>query len=69
MIMLLSLRAPKKDPSVFSGEEGSRTVRKIPLIFAVVLCGYEFWSVTLREEHRLKVFESSSAEEDVWATE
>jgi hypothetical protein len=28
------------------------------LIFPVVLYGHETWSVTLREEHRLKVFEN-----------
>jgi hypothetical protein len=27
-------------------------------IFSVVLCGYETWSLTLREEHRLRVFEN-----------
>jgi hypothetical protein len=26
--------------------------------FAVVLSGYETWSLTLREEHRLRVFEN-----------
>jgi hypothetical protein len=28
------------------------------VILPVVLCGCEAWSVTLREEHRLRVFES-----------
>jgi hypothetical protein len=28
------------------------------VIFPVVLYGYETWSQTLREEHRLKVFEN-----------
>jgi hypothetical protein len=28
------------------------------LILLVVLCGYETWSFTLREEHRLRVFEN-----------
>jgi hypothetical protein len=27
------------------------------IILSVVLYGYETWSLTLREEHRLKVFE------------
>jgi hypothetical protein len=27
------------------------------IILAVVLCGYETWSLTLREEYRLRVFE------------
>jgi hypothetical protein len=31
----------------------------------VVLYGYEIWSLTLREEHRLRVFENS-VEEDIW---
>jgi hypothetical protein len=28
------------------------------IIFSVVLCGCETWSLTLREEHRLRVFEN-----------
>jgi hypothetical protein len=28
------------------------------IILPVVLCGCETWSVTLREEHRLRVFEN-----------
>jgi hypothetical protein len=28
------------------------------IIMTVVLCGCETWSVTLREEHRLRVFEN-----------
>jgi hypothetical protein len=28
------------------------------IIFPVVLCGCETWSLTLREEHRLRVFEN-----------
>jgi len=28
------------------------------MILPVVLCGYETWSLTLRDEHRLRVFES-----------
>ena len=28
------------------------------IIFPVVLCGCETWSVTMREEHRLRVFEN-----------
>jgi hypothetical protein len=26
--------------------------------FAIVLCGFEGWSLTLREEHKLQVFEN-----------
>jgi hypothetical protein len=39
----------------------SRQVRECLLLFAAesfVLCGYETWSLTLREEHRLRVFEN-----------
>jgi hypothetical protein len=35
------------------------------LILLVVLFGCETWSFTLREEHRLRVFENS-VEEDIW---
>jgi len=28
------------------------------IILPVVLCGYETWSVTLREEHRLRLFQN-----------
>jgi hypothetical protein len=28
------------------------------IILSVVLCGCETWSLTLREEHRLRVFEN-----------
>jgi hypothetical protein len=34
------------------------------VILPVVLCGFENWSLTLREEHRLRVFEKS-VEEDI----
>jgi hypothetical protein len=34
-----------------------RTYRTI--VLPVVLCGCETWSLVLREEHRLKVFEKS----------
>jgi hypothetical protein len=35
-------------------------------ILPVVLYGCKTWSLTLREEHRLKVFEKKSAEENIW---
>jgi hypothetical protein len=35
------------------------------VILPVVLYGCETWSVTLREEHRLRVFENI-VEEDIW---
>jgi hypothetical protein len=38
------------------------------LILPVLLYGCETWSLTLREECRLRVFENS-AEEDIWAQE
>jgi hypothetical protein len=34
----------------------------------VVLCGFEIWSLTHREEHRLKVLENG-AEENIWTKE
>jgi hypothetical protein len=37
------------------------------IILPVVLYGCETWSLTLRLEHRLRVFEFSNAEEDIWA--
>jgi hypothetical protein len=36
------------------------------VILSVVLYGCETWSLTLREEHRLRVFENKSVEEDIW---
>ena len=37
------------------------------IILPVVLYGCETWSPTLREERRLRMFESKGAEEDIWA--
>jgi hypothetical protein len=37
------------------------------IILPVVLYGCETWSPTLREERRLRVFESKGAEENIWA--
>ena len=37
------------------------------IIFPVVLYGCETWSLTLREEHRLRVFENRVCEENIWA--
>jgi hypothetical protein len=34
-----------------------------------VLCGYETWSVILREARRLGMFHKQYAEEDIWAWE
>ena len=38
----------------------SKTCRTIILV--AVLCGCETWSVSLREEHRLRVFENGGSE-------
>ena len=37
------------------------------IILPVVLYGWETWSLTFREEHRLRVFESRVLEESIWA--
>ena len=38
------------------------------IIFPVVLYGCETWSLTLREEHRLRVFDNwDLVEENIWA--
>jgi hypothetical protein len=39
------------------------------IILPVVRYGCETWSLTLRKEHRLKVLENRSAEEDIWTEE
>jgi hypothetical protein len=36
------------------------------IILPMVLYGCETWSLTLREQHRLRVFEKQVAEEDIW---
>jgi hypothetical protein len=38
------------------------------IILPVVRYGYETWCLTLKEEHRLRVFENG-AEEDIWTEE
>jgi hypothetical protein len=38
------------------------------MILPVILYGCETWSLTLREEHKLRVFENG-AEENIWAEE
>jgi hypothetical protein len=38
-------------------EHGER-LKSATIILPVVVYGYETWSVTLREEHRLRVFEN-----------
>jgi hypothetical protein len=47
------------EPSVFSSAVKNLTVRIYKtIILPVVLCGCETWSLTLREEHGLRVFEN-----------
>ena len=48
--------------SVFTLCYGYRTI-----ILPVVLYGCETWSLTLREERRLRVFENRVFEESIWA--
>jgi hypothetical protein len=43
-------------------------LHKLKLNKTVVLYGCETWSLTLREEHRLRVFENGT-EEDIWTEE
>jgi hypothetical protein len=47
------------EPSVFSSAAEKRKIRIYKaIILLVVLYGCEAWSLTLREEHRLRVFEN-----------
>jgi hypothetical protein len=46
------------EPSVFSSAIKKTRIYKT-IILPVVLYGCETWSLTLREEHRLRVFESN----------
>jgi hypothetical protein len=39
---------------------------ELPIILSVVLRGCETWSLTLREEHRLKVSENGVMGKDIW---
>jgi hypothetical protein len=48
------------EPSVFSSAVKNLKIRiYMTIILPVVLFGCETWSLTLREEHRLRVFENS----------
>jgi hypothetical protein len=40
---------------------------KFEINFPIILYGCETWSLTLREEIRLKVIGEKSAEESIWA--
>jgi hypothetical protein len=54
---LLTLFRP--EPFVFSSALRNLEIRIYKnIIFPVVLCGCESWSVTLREEHRLMIFKN-----------
>jgi hypothetical protein len=45
--------------SAFSAAAENVKIRKFKIIiFLLVLCGCETWSMTLREEHRQRVFEN-----------
>jgi hypothetical protein len=47
------------EPSVFSSAAEKRKIRICKtIILPVVLYGCETWSLTLRDEHRLRVFEN-----------
>jgi hypothetical protein len=45
-----------------------KCISVITTILPVVLYGCKIWSLTLREEHRLRVFENG-AEKNVWTKE
>jgi hypothetical protein len=45
------------EPSVFSSAVKNLKIYK-PIILPVIMYGCETWSLTLREEHRLRVFEN-----------
>jgi hypothetical protein len=36
------------------------------MILPIVSYGFETWSLTLREERRLRVFEKKGVEENIW---
>jgi hypothetical protein len=57
------------EPSVFSVAVEELKIRKYKtVILSMVLYGCETWSLTLRKEHRLEVFENG-AEEEIWTEE
>jgi hypothetical protein len=39
------------------------------IILPVVLYGCEIWSLTVRKEHKLRVFENRVVEENIWTKE
>jgi len=54
--MLVIIRCRIFDFSLLSKNINIKIYRTIT--FPVVLCGRENWSLTLREEHKLRVFEN-----------
>jgi hypothetical protein len=57
------------EPSAFSVAVENLKIRIYKtIILPMVMYGCETWSLTLREEHRLRVFENG-AEEDIWNEE
>ena len=60
-ICMLKLRCYRSVQNLLSSSLLSKTLKiKIyrTIILPVVLCGCETWSLTLREEHRLRVFDN-----------
>jgi hypothetical protein len=58
------------EPSVISSAIRSLKIRIYKtIILPVVLYGCETRSLTLREEHRLRMFVEQGAEEDIWTEE
>jgi hypothetical protein len=55
---LTCIRTDRFEPTVYS---------ILTLILPVALYGYKTWSVTLMEEHRLRVFENRKLRDDLWA--
>jgi hypothetical protein len=49
---------PSVFPSLVKKSKGLKVRMYTTIILPVVLCGCETWSLTLREEHRLKVFKN-----------
>jgi hypothetical protein len=50
-------RRVNSDNACYPSIQNPLSSRLLSLILPVVLCGCETWSLTLREEHRLRVFE------------
>jgi hypothetical protein len=57
------------EPFVFSSAENVNIIIYKILILPVVLCGRKMLSLTLSEEHRLRVFENRGVEENILTEE